>query len=143
MGPTINKTSPSPPGSRKYIKESVRRVSVESPLSIVKIQKKRDDCNKDDRGKYVSHNEASAGIETAVNPIPGEPKGKAMRLLNSIEEHIMRQKTSLTRSWWLEWISTILQLSRRLPQRCRVGWEVRLGEGPSMAQILRKPEGGD
>jgi hypothetical protein len=142
MGPTINKTSPSPPGSRKYIKESVRRVSVESPLSIVKIQKKETTVIKM-TGVNVSHNEASAGIETAVNPIPGEPKGKAMRLLNSIEEHIMRQKTSLTRSWWLEWISTILQLSRRLPQRCRVGWEVRLGEGPSMAQILRKPEGGD
>jgi hypothetical protein len=142
MGPTINKTSPSPPGSRKYIKESVRRVSVESPLSIVKIQKKETTVIKM-TGVNVSHNEASAGIETAVNPIPGEPKGKAMRLLNSIEEHIMGQKTSLTRSWWLEWISTILQLSRRLPQRCRVGWEVRLGEGPSMAQILRKPEGGD
>ena len=142
MGPTINKTSPSPPGSRKYIKESVRRVSVESPLSIVKIQQKETTVIKM-TGVNVSHNEASAGIETAVNPIPGEPKGKAMRVLNSIEEHIMGQKTSLTRSWWLEWISTILQLSRRLPQRCRVGWEVRLGEGPSMAQILRKPEGGD
>ena len=62
-----------------------------SPLSIAKIQKKKTEIKTS--GLDVSNNEASAGIETAVNLIPWEPKGKAMRLLNSNQK---KDKTMAT-----------------------------------------------
>ncbi len=91
MGPTIHKTSPSPPGSRKYIIKCPYSVHGESVEYSKNTKKEKTEIKTS--GLDVSNNEASAGIETAVNLIPWEPKGKAMRLLNSNQK---KDKTMAT-----------------------------------------------